>query len=432
MNILLIGSGGREHALAWKIKQSTRCSSLYIAPGNAGTALVGENVAIATENFPALGQFCLDKKISLVVVGPEAPLVQGIRDYFESTNELRHILLVGPGKIGAQLEGSKDFSKQFMLRHGVPTAKARTFQSHESAAAFTYLENCKPPIVLKADGLAAGKGVIISPDVQEAKQAIHEMLVDKKFGEASAKVLIEEFLDGIELSVFVLTDGENYVVLPEAKDYKRIGDGDTGPNTGGMGAVSPVAFAGLEFMQKVETQVIIPTINGLKKDNIPYKGFIFIGLMNVGGEPWVIEYNARMGDPETEAVMTRIDSDIVELLEACAKGELKNQKIQINPHYAVTVIMASGGYPDAFEKGHAISGLDSTCAAHIFHAGTSGKENQVVNTGGRVLAITGNAATLSEAAQQAYETVAKISWKDAYCRKDISHDLALIEKSMGK
>jgi len=432
MNILLIGSGGREHALAWKIKQSERCSNLYIAPGNAGTALVGENMAIATDNFSALGQLCIDKKISLVVVGPEAPLVQGIRDYFESTNELKHILLVGPGKIGAQLEGSKDFSKQFMLRHGVPTAKARTFQAHESAHALTYLDGCTPPIVLKADGLAAGKGVIISPSVQEAKQAIHEMLVDKKFGEASAKVLIEEFLDGIELSVFVLTDGENYVVLPEAKDYKRIGDGDTGPNTGGMGAVSPVAFAGSAFMQKVERQVIIPTINGLKKDNIPYKGFIFIGLMNVNGEPWVIEYNARMGDPETEAVMTRIDSDIVELLEACAKGELKNKKLHVNPNYAVTVIMASGGYPDSFEKGHAISGLDSAGGAHVFHAGTSHKENHVINTGGRVLAITGNAATLKEAAQQAYETVAKISWKDAYCRKDISQDLLQIEKSMGK
>jgi phosphoribosylamine--glycine ligase len=432
MNILLIGSGGREHAFAWKIKQSPRCSNLYIAPGNAGTSLAGENVAIASDNFPALGEFCIEKEIALVIVGPEAPLVQGIRDYFENTNKLKHILLVGPGKTGAQLEGSKDFSKQFMLRHGVPTAKARTFQSHESAQALTYLDTCTPPIVLKADGLAAGKGVIISPTVTEAKQAIQEMLVDKKFGEASSKVLIEEFLDGIELSVFVLTDGENYVVLPEAKDYKRIGDGDTGPNTGGMGAVSPVVFADKTFMQKVEAQVIVPTVNGLKKDGIPYKGFIFIGLMNIKGEPYVIEYNARMGDPETEAVMTRIDSDLVELFEACAKGELKNKKIKINPHYAVTVIMASGGYPDAFEKGYPISGLDSTGKGLVFHAGTSRKDNAVITTGGRVLAITGNGPTLERAAQQAYEIVTRISWNASYYRKDISQDLALLEKGSAK
>lgn len=429
MNILLVGSGGREHALAWKLKQSTRCQNLYIAPGNAGTSQTGENVPIGADQFEALGDFCLQKNVSLVIVGPEAPLVLGFRDYFEANPALAHILIVGPGKTGAQLEGSKDFSKQFMLRHGVPTAKARTFQANEASQAIAYLDSCTPPIVLKADGLAAGKGVIISPSIAEAKQAIHEMLVEKKFGEASAKVLIEEFLDGIELSVFVLTDGEHYVVLPEAKDYKRIGDNDTGPNTGGMGAVSPVAFAGADFMQKVEQQVIVPTINGLKKDGIPYKGFIFIGLMNVKGQPLVIEYNARMGDPETEAVMTRIDSDLVDLMEACAKGELKNKKIEINPHYAVTLIMASGGYPDAFEKGKIITGLNTAGAAQVFHAGTTIKENEVVTAGGRVLAITGNGPTLQAAANQAYDTASKISWSGAYYRKDISQDLARIENS---
>ncbi|MBP9925219.1 MAG: phosphoribosylamine--glycine ligase [Cyclobacteriaceae bacterium] len=427
MNILIIGNGGREHALAWKIKQSKLCSNLFIAPGNAGTDQVGKNVSIAIDDFEVLGKFCIEKQIQLVVVGPEGPLVMGIRNYFESQKDLASIRMVGPGKDGAQLEGSKDFSKQFMVRHDVPTAESRTFQAHESKEAIQYLDGCKAPIVLKADGLAAGKGVIISSTIEEAKVSIKEMLEEKKFGEASSKVLVEEFLHGIELSVFVLTDGEHYVLLPEAKDYKRIGDGDTGPNTGGMGAVSPVVFADSVFMKKVEDRVIKPTIEGLKKEGIPYKGFVFIGLMNVQGEPYVIEYNARMGDPETEAVMTRIDSDLVELLDACAKGQLKNYKITISPNYAVTIVMASGGYPENFEKGKIISGLNESDTAVTFHAGTINQGNKIVTNGGRVLAVTGTGQTLAEATKNAYAAVSKISWEAAYYRKDISLDLLKIE-----
>jgi phosphoribosylamine---glycine ligase len=430
MNILIVGNGGREHAFAWKIRQSQLCNQLFIAPGNAGTSQVGENIAIAVDDFEALGKLCLEKDINLVVVGPEVPLVKGIRDYFENHTELKKIGLVGPGKLGAQLEGSKDFSKQFMIRNGVPTAKAHTFLSHESADAINYLTTCTPPIVLKADGLAAGKGVIITDSIEEAKIAIKEMLEDKKFGAASSKVLIEEFLDGIELSVFVLTDGEHYVILPEAKDYKRIGEGDTGPNTGGMGAVSPVAFADKVFMKKVDEQVIKPTIAGLKKENIPYKGFIFIGLMNVKGEPLVIEYNARMGDPETEAVLTLIESDLVELLNACANGNLENQKISISKDYAVTVVMASGGYPNDFEKGKVISGLADSDNGWVFHAGTTLKDGKVLTNGGRVLAVTGKGKSITEASENAYSTVAKIKWDGAYYRKDISQDLKRIENDL--
>jgi phosphoribosylamine---glycine ligase len=423
MNILIIGNGGREHALAWKISQSPLCSKLYVAPGNAGTRLVAENVPVSMDNFEAIGSFCLEKNITLVVVGPEAPLVKGIRDYFAADPELSSILMVGPDRVGAQLEGSKDFSKQFMIRHNVPTAKARTFTAAEVRDAVAYIDGCKPPIVLKADGLAAGKGVIISPSKEEAKAAIEDMLLNKRFGEASAKVLIEEYLDGIELSVFVLTDGKDYVILPEAKDYKRIGDNDTGPNTGGMGAVSPVIFANETFMKKVEELVVKRTVEGLRKEGIDYRGFIFVGLMNVGGEPYVIEYNARMGDPETEAVMPRIKSDLVELLVAAAKGELKGRTIQTEPAYAVTVVLVSGGYPGDYDKGKVINGLDKKVKSLVFHAGTRSVNNAVVSDGGRVLAITGRGPSMEDAKADAYATVNEISWDGFYFRKDIADDL---------
>jgi phosphoribosylamine--glycine ligase len=422
MNMLVIGNGGREHALAWKISQSPLCDKLFIAPGNPGTASVAENVDIATDDFHKLGQFCQGNNVELIIVGPEAPLVKGIRDYFESDPWLKDILIVGPGKAGAQLEGSKDFSKQFMLRNNIPTAKAKTFNVSELNNAFDYISTCKPPIVLKADGLAAGKGVIISLSQAEAKAVIKEMLVNKKFGEASAKVLIEEFLSGIELSIFVLTDGKDYIILPEAKDYKRIGEGDTGPNTGGMGAVSPVNFATPAFMNKVESAVVKPTIEALKREAIDYKGFIFVGIMNVGGNPYVIEYNARMGDPETQAVMPRIKSDFAELLVATARGELKGRQIEIDPHYAVTVALVSGGYPEGFEKGKKIHGL-SEGNELIFHAGTKNNKDNIVTDGGRVLAVTGRGHSLQEARTATYNRISRIEWDGLYFRKDIGIDL---------
>lgn len=427
MNILIIGNGGREHAFAWKIKQSRQCDKLFVAPGNAGTATVAENVAIAVDDFKSLGNFCREHNIELVVVGPEVPLVKGIRDYFESDDTLKNIAMVGPGKTGAQLEGSKDFSKQFMVRNAVPTANAKTFFPETVNDSFAYIDACKPPIVLKADGLAAGKGVIITEDKEEAKAVMKEMLMDKKFGEASAKVLIEEFLDGIEVSVFVLTDGTDYVILPEAKDYKRIGDNDTGPNTGGMGAVSPVVFADKAFLQKVEEKVIRPTIQGLRKEGIPYKGFIFIGLMNVDGEPYVIEYNARMGDPETQAVLPRIKSDLVTLLLAAGTGELKNVSIETDPDYAVTLSMVSGGYPGDYIKGKAITGLDKVSETVAFHAGTKNTQNSVVTDGGRVISMMAMGADLASAREKAYRGASLLAWEGLYFRRDIGLDLLTLE-----
>ena len=423
MNILVIGNGGREHALAWKISQSPLCDRLFVAPGNTGTASVAENVEIDSSSFYQLGQFCQQNKVELMVVGPEAPLVEGIRDYFESDPGLKDVLIIGPGRNGAQLEGSKDFSKQFMLRNNIPTAKAKTFNVSELDHALDYIATCKPPIVLKADGLAAGKGVVISLSQAEAKAVITEMLVDKKFGQASSKVLIEEFLSGIELSVFVLTDGKDYLMLPEAKDYKRIGEGDTGPNTGGMGAVSPVNFATPTFMEKVEKDVVKPTIEALKREGIEYKGFIFAGIMNVGGSPFVIEYNARMGDPETQAVLPRIKNDFLELLIATAKGELQGKEIEIDTHHAVTVALVSGGYPGSYEKGKVIGGLTSNAHNLIFHAGTRKDGKNILTEGGRVVAVTGMGNSLEEARKHAYTVVSGIEWEDLYYRKDIGIDL---------
>jgi phosphoribosylamine--glycine ligase len=427
MNILIIGNGGREHAFAWKIRQSNNCGNLYVAPGNAGTHSVAVNVPISVDDFQSIGDFCLEKQIGLVVVGPEVPLVNGIRDYFESKPRLKNILLVGPGKAGAQLEGSKDFSKQFMIRHGIPTAKAETFHPDEVTEAYHYLDTCQPPLVLKADGLAAGKGVIITEDREEAKGIIREMLVDKKFGEASSKVLVEEFLKGIEVSVFVLTDGKDYVILPEAKDYKRIGVGDTGPNTGGMGAVSPVYFADEVFLKKVEERIVKPTINGLRKENIDYRGFIFIGLMNCNGEPFVIEYNARMGDPETQAVLPRIKNDLVELLKATASGSLGNLKIEKDARYATTIVMVSEGYPGNYHKGKIIRGIETSSDAIVFHAGTKTVEGKVLTDGGRVLAITGMGNDLRTAREKGYAGVAKLSWEGVYFRTDIGLDLLSLQ-----
>ncbi len=423
MNVLIIGSGGREHAFAWKISQSPLLSSLFIAPGNPGTASIGTNLAIGVADLAGIAQAIREHQIELVVVGPEEPLVKGVRDYIESQDDLKHVGIVGPGAEGAQLEGSKDFSKNFMHRHGVPTAASQTFTRETIEEGLAYLATQSLPIVLRAGGLAAGKGVIIALTLEEATTALREMLLDSKFGAASDKVVIEQFLRGIELSVFVLTDGENYVVLPEAKDYKRIGDNDAGLNTGGMGAVSPVPFATASFMEYVDNRVIKPTLAGLKADGIKYQGFIFIGLMNHEGEPYVIEYNARMGDPETEVVLPRIESDFLSLLLAAAKGTLHNEKIEISEQYAVTTMVVAGGYPEDYRKGDVITGLDQVKDAHIFHAGTREEAGNLVTSGGRVIALTGTSNTLEKAIQKSQKAALAIQFEGKNFRRDIGLDI---------
>jgi phosphoribosylamine--glycine ligase len=423
MRILLLGSGGREHALAWKIAQSSMLEELFIAPGNAGTRQHGKNVNIDPLNFEQVKTFVLENNIELVLVGPEEPLVNGIHDFFLADEQLSKIAVVGPGKVGAQLEGSKDFAKQFMQRHNIPTAKYATFTKDTLENGYRFLEGTKAPYVLKADGLAAGKGVVILEDLQEAKDELKSMLADAKFGEASSRVVIEQFLKGIELSVFVITDGDSYKILPEAKDYKRIGEGDTGLNTGGMGAVSPVPFADNTFKDKIENQIIIPTIKGLKAEKILYKGFIFFGLINVKGEPYVIEYNCRMGDPETEVVIPRLRSDLLDLLEGVATNTLSERDIQFTEQCAATVMMVSGGYPESYQKGKQIFGINTVTESIVFHAGTSADGPSITSAGGRVLAVTSYGKNLEAALRRSYESIGKIEFDKAYYRKDIGFDV---------
>lgn len=423
MNILILGAGGREHTLAWKVKQSPLCSEVFVAPGNAGTAQIATNLAIGVNDFDKIEEAVLANKIELVVVGPEDPLVNGITDFFESSDKLKNVKIVGPNKEAAQLEGSKDYSKEFMFRHNIPTAGYKTFGKTDLEEGIAYLDSAKGPYVLKADGLAAGKGVIITESVEEAKTSLREMIQDNKFGEASSRVVIEEFLDGIELSVFVLTDGKNYVTLPEAKDYKRIGEGDTGLNTGGMGALSPVPFTTPEMMTQIDEKIVKPTVDGLVKDNIKFKGFIFFGLIKVGEEIKVIEYNVRMGDPETEVVIPRLETDLVELLVAAADEKLAGKTVTFKTEAASTIMLVAGGYPEAYPKGDVISGLDSIENVLPFHAGTTTSNGEVVTNGGRVLALTGLGTDIFDALEKSKIAAEKVTWNKRNYRKDIGFDL---------
>jgi phosphoribosylamine--glycine ligase len=423
MTILLLGSGGREHAFAWKMIQSPLCDTLFVAPGNAGTAAIANNINLNPTDFPAIKDFVLKEKVEMVVVGPEDPLVKGIYDFFLNDTELKNIPVIGPSTIGAQLEGSKEFAKEFLFRHNIPTAAYDSFTAETVEQGCQFLETLQPPYVLKADGLAAGKGVLIIQDLAEAKEELRNMLVHQKFGSASAKVVIEEFLDGIELSCFVLTDGKSYKILPTAKDYKRIGEGDTGLNTGGMGAVSPVPYVDAILMEKIETRIVKPTIDGFQKDGIPYKGFVFIGLINVKGEPIVIEYNVRMGDPETEVVIPRLKTDLVELFLAVANEKLDQIALEVDERSATTIMVVSGGYPEEFEKGKVITGLENITDSIVFHAGTKLENNQVLSNGGRVLTVTSYGDNFEEAIKKSYQNIAKLNFDKMYFRRDIGNDL---------